>query len=43
MPKCLPIDTNEHNPTKIIDGCQGLNEILTDIAAVTKIAAMQHG
>ena len=43
MPKCIPIDTNQHNPTKIIDGCQGLKEILTDITAVTKIAAMQHG
>ena len=31
MPKCIPIDTNQHNPTKIIDGCQGLKHILTDI------------
>ena len=40
MPKCIPIDTNQHNPAKIIDGCQGLKEILTDITAVTKVAAM---
>ena len=31
MPKCISIDKNLHNPTKIIDGCQGLREILTDI------------
>ena len=30
MPKCMPIDTNQHNPTKIIDGCQVLKEISTD-------------
>ena len=29
--KCIPIDTNQHNPTKIIDGCQELKEILADI------------
>ena len=43
MPKCIPIDTNQHNPTKKIDGCQGLKGILTYITAVTKTAAMQHG
>ena len=43
MHKCIHIDTKQHNPTKIIDGCQGLKEILTDITAVVKIAAMQHG
>ena len=30
MPKCMPIDTKQHNPTKIIDGCQVLKEISTD-------------
>ena len=30
MPKCMPIDTNQHNPTKIIDGCQVIIEILAD-------------
>ena len=30
MPKCMPIDTNQHNPTKIIDGCQVSMEISTD-------------
>ena len=30
MPKCLPIDTNQHNPTKINDGCQVVIEISTD-------------
>ena len=24
MPKCIPMDTNQHNPTKINDGCQVL-------------------
>ena len=42
MPKCIPIDKNQQNPIKIIDGCQGLKEILTDITAETKIAAIQH-
>ena len=27
----------------MIDGCQGLKEILTDITAVTKIVAMHDG
>ena len=31
MPKCMPTDTNQHNPTKIIDGCQVLKEISADI------------
>ena len=26
----MPIDTNQHNPTKIIDGCQGIIKILAD-------------
>ena len=30
MSKCMPIDTNQHNPTKIIDGCKVLKEISTD-------------
>ena len=30
MPKCMPISTNQHNPTKIIDGCQVITEILAD-------------
>ena len=30
MPKCMPIDTNQHNPTKIIDGCQEIIKILAD-------------
>ena len=30
MPKCMPVDTNQHNPTKIIDGCQVVIEISTD-------------
>ena len=30
MPKCMPIDTNQHNPTKIIDGCQVIIEISTE-------------
>ena len=25
-----PIDTNQHNPTKIIDGCQVISKILAD-------------
>ena len=44
MPKCMPIDTNQHNPTKIIDECQVIIEISTDKkTAVTKNAAMQYG
>ena len=40
----MPIDTNQHNPTKIIDGCQVLKEISTDKkTAVAKNAAMQYG
>ena len=43
MPKCMPIDTEQHNPTKIIDGCQGIIEILADKkTAVAKNAAMQY-
>ena len=30
MPKCMPIDTNQHTPTKIIDGCQEIIKILAD-------------
>ena len=26
----MPIDTNQHNPTKIIGGCQVIIEILAD-------------
>ena len=38
------IDTNQHNTTTIIDGCQVLKEISTDgKAAVDKNAAMQYG
>ena len=44
MPKCIPIGTNQHNPTKIIDGCQGIIEILADKkTAVAKNASMQYG
>ena len=44
MPKCMPIDTNQHNPTKIIDGCQVKMEISTDKkTAVAKNAAIQYG
>ena len=44
MPKCMPIDTNQHNPTKLIDGCQVIIEISTDKKiAVAKNAAMQYG
>ena len=43
MSKCMYIDTNQHNPTKIIDGCQVIIEISTDKkTAVAKNAAMQH-
>ena len=39
----MPIDINQHNPTKIIDGCQVLKEISTDKkTAVAKNAAMQY-
>ena len=30
MPKCMPIDTNQHTPTKITDGCQEIIKILAD-------------
>ena len=44
MPKCIPIDTNQHNPTKIIDGCQEIMKILPDKkTAVGQHAAMQYG
>ena len=43
MPKCMPIDTNQHNLTKIIDGCQEIIKILADKkkTAVAQHAAMQ--
>ena len=44
MPKCMPIDTNQHNPTKIINGCQDIIKILADKkTAVGQNAAMQYG
>ena len=44
MPKCMPIDTNQHNPPKIIDGCQETIKILADKkTAVAQHAAMQYG
>ena len=44
MPKCMPIDTNQHNPTKIIDGCEVIMEISTDKKkTVAKNAAKQYG
>ena len=44
MPKCMPIDTNQHNPTKIIDECQEIMKILADKkTAVAQNAAMQYG
>ena len=44
MPKCMPIDTNIHNPTKIIEGCQVIVKILADKkTVVAKNAAMQYG
>ena len=40
----MPIDTNQHNPTKIIDECQFITEISRDKkTAVAKNAAMQYG
>ena len=39
MPKCMPIDTNQHNPAKIIDGCQEIIKILAD--KKTAVANMQ--
>ena len=42
MPKCMPIDTNQHTPTKITDGCQEIITILADKkTAVAQHAAMQ--
>ena len=43
MPICMPIDTNQHNPTKLIDGCQDIMKILADKTAVAKNATMQYG
>ena len=44
MPKCMPIDTNQHNLTKIIEGCQEIIKILADKkSAVAQHAAMQYG
>ena len=43
MPKCMPIDTNQHTPTKIIEGCQEIIKILADKkSAVAQHAAMQY-
>ena len=30
MPKCMPIDTNQHNAAKIINEYQDITEILAD-------------
>ena len=44
MPKCMPIDTNQHNPSKIIDGYQDIIKTLADKKpAVALNAAMQFG
>ena len=44
MPKCMPIDTNQYNPTTIIDGCQEIIKILADKkTVVAQHAAMQYG
>ena len=44
MPKCMPIDTNQHTPTKKIEGCQEIIKILGDKkSAVAQHAAMQYG
>ena len=44
MPKCMPIDTNQHNQTKINDVCQAIIKILADNkTAIAKNAAMQYG
>ena len=44
MPKCMPIDTNQHIPTKITEGCQEIIKILADKkSAVAQHAAMQYG
>ena len=40
----MPIDTNQHNPSKTIDGYQVIIEILAHKkTAVAKNAAMQYG
>ena len=40
----MPIDTNQHNPTKIIDGCQEIIKIIADKkTTVAQHAAMQYG
>ena len=40
----MPIDTNQHTPTKIIDGCHEIIKILADKkTAVAQHAAMQYG
>ena len=44
MPECIPIDTNQHNPIKIIEGCQDIIKILADKKpAVAQNAARQYG
>ena len=44
MPKYMPIDTNQHTPTKIIEGCQEIIKILADKkSAVAQPTAMQYG
>ena len=44
MPKCMPIDTNQHTPTKIIGGCQEIIKILADKnTTVAQHAAMPYG
>ena len=44
MPKCMTTDTNQHTPTKIIEGCQEILKILADKkSAVAQHAAMQYG
>ena len=44
MSKFMPIDTNQHNPTQIIDGRQVIIKISTDKkTAVAKNAPMQYG
>ena len=40
----MPIDTNQHNPIKIIDGCQDIIKILADKkTALAQNATMQYG
>ena len=44
MPKCMPIDTNQHTRKKIIEGCQEIIKILADKkSAVAQHAGMQYG